>query len=510
MDTRLIGKALTPIVLLASLAAPAAYSRYQNRSFDQNEALISEAAKKTGSQQGTVLDAATVDTFPGSEVDRLTASGLGRFSQGEFTGAVTDFTNAIKVNPKRGGLHLQRGLCYLELEKFDLALADFDQAHELDKGNKTAILVCRGRALAGLKKFDLSLADLSEAIQDDPKFGLAFISRADTYLSMGQDDKALADLEQALQIDPKQPKAYFLRARYYKHQNKTDLALQDITTAVNLDRSFLEQDYSTLSPADKELRDHFAKSLKLGKKKELSAQLIERGMALERNGEYMEAIREFTDAIGDSPESLEAYKWRAQVYMHMSSFDHALADLDKAIAISPKDANLHVLRAKAYMELGQSEKAIADYSDALEISPTPPASLFEARGLVYSRLGKSNEAILDFGKSIELDPQGSTAYADRGLEYLVRKRYQDAIADFSDSIGRNHDLPVSYKFRGQSKHYLGDQKGAIADLEKAAQLYKDNNDLFGFKQVDKMVVEIKKNGDKSSDALPSTKSARKS
>src|SRR5208337_1420816 len=96
------------------------------------------------------------------------------------------------------------------------ALDDLNHAYELDKGNKIAILVCRARALAGLAKYDRSLADLNEAILQDPKFVLAYISRADTYLSKGDDEKALADLEQALSLDPKQARAYLLRARYYK------------------------------------------------------------------------------------------------------------------------------------------------------------------------------------------------------------------------------------------------------------------------------------------------------
>jgi tetratricopeptide (TPR) repeat protein len=359
-----------------------------------------------------------------------------------------------------------------------------------------------------LKKYDFALADFNVAIKEDPKFVLAFISRADTYLSMGDDEKALADLEEALSLDPKQARAYFLRARYYKHKNKNDLALKDFNTAVSIDASFLDKEYGPQSQAEKDLLDHFAKSLKLGKKKEVSAQLIERGMAHERSGEYMEAIREFTDAISDSPDSLEAYKWRASVYLHMSAFQNAIDDLNKAIEISPNDPNLRAERAKAHLENGQAEKAIADYSKAIELSTSPPANLFEARGLVYSREGKSQEAVLDFGKSIELDPAGSTAYADRGLEYVVHKRYQDAIADFNESIKNGHDLAVCYKFRGQCKHYLGDQKGSIDDLEKAAQLYKNKNDLFGCKQIEKLIAEFKKDNSTANTPPPAKQASK--
>lgn len=442
--------------------------------------------------EAQALDAPTVKSFPDSEVERLTATGLGKFSQGDFAGSVAEYSNALKINPKRGALYLQRGLAYLELEKFQEALSDLNNAFEMDKGNRLAILVCRGRAFTGLKKFDSALADFNLAIKEDPKFALAFISRADAYLCMADDDKALSDLEEALSLDPKQPRAYFLRARYYKHKNKNELALKDFNTAISLDASFLDKEYGPELQSEKDLRDHFARSLKLGKKKELGAQLIERGLAHERSGEYLDAIREFTDAISDTPDSLEAYKWRASVYMHMAAFQNAIDDLNRAIAISPNDPNLRAERAKAHLENGQSDKAIEDYSKAIELSKDPPANLFEARGLVYSREGKSQQAVLDFGKSIELDPKGSTAYADRGLEYVVHKRYQDAVADFDVSINNGHDLPVCYKFRGQCRHYLGDRKGSIDDLEKAAQLYKSQSDLFGCKQIEKLIADFKK------------------
>jgi tetratricopeptide (TPR) repeat protein len=110
-------------------------------------------------------------------------------------------------------------------------------------------------------------------------------------------------------------------------------------------------------------------------------------------------------------------------------------------------------------------------------------------------------AIADFTRSIEIDPAGAAAYADRGLEYKVQKRYKEAVFDFTQSIEHGQDLALSYKFRGKGKYYLGDCKGAVADLGKAAQLYKSQNDLFGHRQVEKMIDECKKGPDKVSSSL---------
>ena len=441
------------------------------------------------------LDKATVEEFPGSEINRLTVTGLGKFSTGDFAGAANEFSKAISINPKKGELFLQRGLSRLEADDYQNALVDLNTAYTLDKQNRAHVLICRGRALSALGKKAEALQDLDKAIAMEPKIPLSYISRADVYLSEGRDAQALADLEHAIKLDPEQAKAYLLRARYYKKRKQNDLAIKDFNTAVKLDSGLIEHEAGPDAHVSKELRDNFAKSMKM--KSNMTAEMIERGMTMERAGEYLGAMKEFTEAISDSPDSLEAYRWRANVYLHMSAFGHAIEDLTKAITVAPEDASLYALRGKAYLESGKMDHAILDYTKAIALGKDSHSGLYEARGLVYSRIGDSDKAIADFTKSIELDSQRSTAYADRGLEYFLKSRHQDALQDFTNSISRGHDLSVSYKYGGQCRHALGDTKGAIADLEKAGQLYKDRNDLFGSRQVEKLINNWKKEQGKS-------------
>ena len=509
---------LFPLVLALSLSAPSHCASIEEKSESQSQSpsesqdlsqtqtqiqstsqsqpqTPSRAANHSPHSDG--IDPTTADEFPQSEVSRLTVTGLTKFAQGNFGGAASEFGKAITIVPQRGILYLQRGLARLEQRDFTGALDDFNKADQLDKANKVHILICRGRAYAGLKRLDDALAQLNKAVAADQKMPLAFITRADIYLSLGEDDKALADLERALKLDPEQAKAYLLRARYFKLKKNNRLALQDFNKAVTLDSNLIEIEAGPDSRTAKELRERAAKALKFGRKSEVAVEMIDRGMALERNGEYLAAIKEFSEAIDGTADSLEAYRWRASVYMHMSAFQNAINDLTKAMAISPQDASLYSLRGRAYLELGSADKSIDDYTKAISLSKSPEANLFEARGLVYSRGGSSTKAIADFSKAIEIDPAHSTAYADRGMENLVRARYTDALQDFSESIKRGHDLAIAYKFRAQCRYHLGDQKAAISDLEKAGQLYKENNDLFGSRQIEKTLATWKKEPAKS-------------
>lgn len=461
----------------ATASKALAYSKAQ-----QDKRYVAEGASTDSNQYKS--------PFTESEVERLTAEGLGKFSQANFTGAIESYTQALKLIPTKGGLYLQRGLARIETNDFKNAVADLDRALELDKQNRLPILICRGKAKQGMQNSKAALEDFDEAVKLDPKASLAYLGRAETYLNMGEDDRSLEDLEQALRLDPRQPHAYFLRAQIFKKKKLKDQAMADLHRAVELDRTYLAKDKELTTKVDD--GDNLAEIIKLnGKHSVLAAKLIGRGLDLERAGDHLAAIKELTEAILASPDSLEAYKWRAELYMSMSSFELARDDCSRAIEITPGDPKLHAMRAKANLELGNCDEALADYTKAIELSTSPPASLYEARGLVHSRHGESNKAVADFTKAIQTDPTGSTAYLDRGLEYMVEKQFQKAIDDFTVSIKNANDVTVCYKFRGQARNELGDKDGAISDLEKAAELYAKDHDLFGSKQVSKLITRVK-------------------
>ena len=507
----MINKLIKTILLVALvsstctclLEAPA-QSQNQNQRRARVKSPLAHQVCATGKKSHRSLDAAgnrrvavkaiqdDKDLADEREVERLTAEGLGKFSQADFAGAVSSYASAIKLAPDRGLLYLQRGLAFIQLGNFGQALADLDKALVLDKANKLAILICRGKAQLGLNNEAKALSDFNEAIKIDGKASLAYIGRAETFLSQGEDDKSLKDLEEALKLDPMQPHAYFLRAQIFKRKKMKDQAIADMRKAVELDKAYLARD-KELDINKLDTGDHLSEVINLnGKHAVLASRLIGRGLDLERAGDHLAAIREFTEAILASPDSLEAYKWRAELYLSMSSFELAKVDLSRALEITPNDARLYAMRAKSNLELGFCDEAISDYSKAIELSDKAPASLYEARGLVYSRHGDSQKAVADFTSAIERDPHCSTAYLDRGLEYMVEKQYKLASDDFTGSIKNGLDTTVCYKFRGQARYGLGDKEGALADLAKAAELYEQAHDLFGSKQVSKLIERVKR------------------
>ena len=93
--------------------------------------------------------------------------------KGEFDKAIADFTEAIRLDPRRAEAYWGRAHAYAKKGEFDKAIADFTEAIRLDPRHAEAYC---GRAYAYAKKgeFDKAIADYTEAIRLNPKYAEAY------------------------------------------------------------------------------------------------------------------------------------------------------------------------------------------------------------------------------------------------------------------------------------------------------------------------------------------------
>jgi len=88
-------------------------------------------------------------------------------------------------------------------------------------------------------------------------------------------------------------------------------------------------------------------------------------------GQFDEAIAEYTEAVNADPDFARAYSNRAAAYCHIEEYDKAIADCSKAIELDPNLAVLYYNRGFAYRLLGKKAKAIADFEKCIELSHDP-------------------------------------------------------------------------------------------------------------------------------------------
>ena len=88
------------------------------------------------------------------------------FKNGDFSGAVKHYSEAIRRNPRDAKIYSNRAACYTKLVAFDLALKDCDKCIELE-----------------------------------PNFVKAYLRKAKVHAGIGQTSKAMAAYEKALELD---------------------------------------------------------------------------------------------------------------------------------------------------------------------------------------------------------------------------------------------------------------------------------------------------------------------
>jgi tetratricopeptide (TPR) repeat protein len=122
-----------------------------------------------------------------SQAVKLNNQGVGKIAKADYKGALKDFAQALKVDPKLTEAHLGRGIAYSGL----------------------------GNTQAAIKAYN-------QAIKLKPSFAQAYLNRADEYATLGQKQRAIADLQKASQLFTKQGDA----ANYLA----TKIRLEDLQT----------------------------------------------------------------------------------------------------------------------------------------------------------------------------------------------------------------------------------------------------------------------------------------
>jgi tetratricopeptide (TPR) repeat protein len=114
--------------------------------------------------------------------------------------AVDYFTNHIRANPQ-WACYVNRGDIWMEKGEYDIAISDFNEAIRLEPGDATPYC-CRGIAWVGKKEYDKAIADSDEAIRIEPRFALAYYNRGVAWRSKAEYDKAISDFSKAIPLDP--------------------------------------------------------------------------------------------------------------------------------------------------------------------------------------------------------------------------------------------------------------------------------------------------------------------
>ncbi|GAX45050.1 peptidase M50 [Tolypothrix sp. NIES-4075] len=182
-------------------------------------------------------------------------------------------------------------------------------------------------------------------------------------------------------------------------------------------------------------------------------------------------VERLTETLRLNPNDVNAYVKRAQVRALLRDYKGVLADYDQIVRLKPNDISSRLQRAWFRRRLGDNQGALADYNEILRLNPKH-IQTYHQRAQMRNILQDYKGAIQDYSEIIKLDAKDTRAYLSRGyVRFSQLQDYKGALADANYIIQLNSEAPDGYQLRSQIRRRLKDEKGAIADEQKAEVLY---------------------------------------
>src|SRR5690554_749286 len=153
--------------------------------------------------------------------------------------ALEDFKTAININPNSSTYYSNRAFTYGELGRFENASTDIKSALSIDFENDNLWCVSSKIALQN-KDFTKAVKDSSVAISINPKNFTGYSNRAYASFKLGDHDKSITDIQVAISLDNKSPNYYKLYAEILYLKKDFHQSLTLINKALELSPSYSE------------------------------------------------------------------------------------------------------------------------------------------------------------------------------------------------------------------------------------------------------------------------------
>ncbi len=135
--------------------------------------------------------------------------------------------------------------------------------------------------------------------------------------------------------------------------------------------------------------------------------LTARGYAKAVDGDFQNAIEDYSLALARKPDYLPAAYNRGNAHYHLQQYDRAIEDYTRVLEADIADVRSLNNRGAAWFKKGNLQSAMANYTTAIAANPEDP-DLFLNRGKVYEALGDPDKAREDFLQVKKLDPAAKT------------------------------------------------------------------------------------------------------
>jgi len=310
----------------------------------------------------------------------------------------------------------------------NLALTNSAKSVSLNP-NLPAAYATLGSIHAANGKYDLALAEFQNALQLDSHCADAITGQASAYAHAGRLDEAEAAYKKAIALRPDSWDDYNSLAIFYNSQRKYDAAVEQYQHAIelapdsallysNLGSAYIEAGPEKSAQAEAALNN----SIELGPSYAAYGNL---GYLYQQQRRYVEAARACEKALHFNDKDFYLWANLASAYDGLndagkaaSARDRELPLLERAAETSPRDAEVQARLGLLYAKKKMRDKALVRVQTSLALDPEDP-DVLEVVGETYEALGDRQHAIQYIRNSVQKGHSVAALKSDPALESLL-------------------------------------------------------------------------------------------
>ncbi|MDQ2865790.1 MAG: tetratricopeptide repeat protein [Candidatus Eremiobacteraeota bacterium] len=390
----------------------------------------------------------------------------------------------LQMGDKTSQVYYIDGYSWQQTGRVDNAVADFEQAENLDPSNigileALSTLYLRTNRATDAERIGKRAVTLNK--DSEQAYGIL----GAVYAAQGKFDDARAEFEHAATLDPKDISPIYQIATTYGQQNNIPMAVQTIDRALAVDPKNVQ---ALVFKADLYAKQHDDAKTPAAYDDAIVAATSDdqKAAIMIRKATYYIGEKKFNDAQGIFDQAIAQYPKIAAPHVAYGDYWATQKNIPKAQAEWQAGLNLDKNNSEALLRMSQLAMSNNRATDAVGYLKqlthvSPDAQSFALLGQAYSYLHDYRNAKDACGKSFQIDQQPPTLACIAGADFEM-KNYKEATQIFDVLDGRargyldqNPQLlfvaAKSYERTNQKPKALSAYKRLLSEMRKGTKAY---------------------------------------
>lgn len=412
-------------------------------------------------------------------------------SNRNYENAANEYENLYSRNPAGFKDFANYGLALFEVKDYQKASEFLEKAVDADSEN-TSAHINLALSYQELEKNDLALAQYDVVFRQQPSLHSIRFDYGNLLADMGQDEAAIENYKIYIENYPNDPRAYQNIGVVYKRLNKLDDTIANYEKALTLQTDKKDIELVEDLAECYHLKKDYPNALKyydevlLVKKDDYDIR-YNKALVLHAMKEYNDAAAIYTQLLTEKDNSnIQTNLTAALVslgdeYLQAHNYSLATETFERAIERGTKDSYAYYGLAKSYRACGIDDKAAEYYEKAISMEPEKVEYSNEFAEFISStqktadvktdtQPAEIKEVTLSMDEADKVEADDAQHNKDLiaiGDENYKKKNYDVSIRNYQDALKINPSDEVTLLKLGNIYKIKNDNKNAISFYKKS-------------------------------------------